>query len=60
MGESKSPALPLGYAPIDLSGPRGTVVAQAAPATPVYRGSCAVSTGNAADFGLNQPQRPKD
>jgi hypothetical protein len=37
MGESKSPALPLGDAPIDLSGKRR--IAQFLLATPVYRES---------------------
>ena len=56
MVESKSTALPLGYAPTGRSGRHGTIATQYFPATSVYRGSPAVSTDNRPDFGWNRAQ----
>ena len=58
MVESKSTALPLGYAPTGRSGRHGTIATQCFPATSVYRGSPAVSTDNRPDFGWNRARRP--
>jgi hypothetical protein len=54
MAESKSAALPLGYAPMGRSG----FSRRKSPATPVYRGRLGNSTGPQEDLHRSSPRLP--